>query len=262
MEKSNRSDILFKDTITKKEPTYTKKIQDLLTALDSGDAAVKMLLLGTDTPKRYKGKYKRKQPADKIRPNDCPCIKNGSCSIKKTARATWEKAFFRCLFYWNRQNSCKYEPHDIEKEMPCHLIGDYRIVDYEVPAFFSGKGIGKIDLILEGKGALYAAEAKPYRQNGAESLLRMVAEILTYTLGDPAPGETEVYKRAILFFEKTPAAKDQKEKLTPQQEEYDEAKKNNSPIMTLIQKAEITVFHLKDATDDSSGKKTYQICRL
>ena len=230
---------LFKDTITKSN--YEKQIKELLEALDAGDEAMKMLLFGTAHPKRYEeagGKYKRYKGtngglrADEIRPNACSGLNEDS---------DWEKGFFKCMFYWNKGvfSKCK----------ECKAGKRIRLV-------------GKIDLILEGNGEIYAAEAKPYRQENAETLLRMIAEILTYTLGDPAPSEMGVYKKAIIFFEKTPAAEKSKEQLTPQEEEYQEAKKKASSMMELIRKAGITVFHFKDADISPDGEQQYQICKL
>ena len=249
---------LFKDTITKSN--YEKQIKELLKALDAGDEVMKMLLFGTAHPKRYEeagGKYKRYKGtngglrADEIRPNACSGLNEDS---------DWEKGFFKCMFYWNKGVFSKCKECKAGKRI--RLVGDYKIMDYEVPAFFKEEGVGKIDLILEGNGEIYAAEAKPYRQENAETLLRMIAEILTYTLGDPAPSEMGVYKKAIIFFEKTPAAKKSKEQLTPQEEEYQEAKKKASSMMELIRKAGITVFHFKDADISPDGEQQYQICKL
>lgn len=249
---------LFKDTINKSN--YETRIKELSEALDAGDAAMKELLLGTAHPKRYEeagGKYKRYKGtegglrADEIRSKDCSGINDTS---------TWEKGLFKCMFYWNRGMSPQCKECKAGKRF--RLIGDYRIMDYEVPAFFKEEGVGNIDLILEGNGEIYAAEAKTYRQDDAEPLLRMIAEILTYTLGDPAPNETGVYRKAILFFEKTPAEDKSKEQLTPQEEEYREAKEKDSAIMELIRKAGISVFHLTDAGISPDGEQQYRICKL
>ena len=65
-----------------------------------------------------------------------------------------------------------------------------------MPAAFCGRSIGEIDLVLKQGDILYATEVKPYKGN-KETLLRMVAEILTYTAGDTQ----NTYQKAIAFFE-------------------------------------------------------------
>lgn len=132
-----------------------------------------------------------------------------------------EKRICRCLYYRNSNHtkhcdSCKYQ------QGRCGIEGDYRIKDYEVPAHYDGKGIGEIDLLIEGPDGIYATEVKP-PQGNSECILRMIAEILTYTL-DSDKG----YKKAIAFFENT-----------PQSEEYC----NLTPkVKKLLMRADIAVF--------------------
>ena len=117
--------------------------------------------------------------------------------------------------------------------------------DYEVPAFYYGDGIGEIDLMISKDNVCYATEVKPYKGNH-ETLLRMLAEIMTYTEGYPSGR----YKKAIAFFKKN---RDNGEK-TAQQKEYESA---DPALLALLEKADITVFRLEEV-----GEKTYQICKL
>ena len=215
------SEKLFKDRITKTD--YESMIKDLGEAIDKGDDALKQLLLGTTEPELYTahGNY---QLGD-----------HQSCSELDGDSFT-EKRLCKCLYFYNspyrRPEECKV--CDFEERYT--LTGRYQIKDYEVPAHYYVKGVGKIDLMLADGAALYATEVKPYKGN-EEKLLRMVAEIITYTLG------TVQYKRAIAFFENT-----------PQDEEY----KTISPaLQALLKKADITVFRFEKRQGD-----TYEICKL
>ena len=93
-------------------------------------------------------------------------------------------------------------------------------------------------LIISNGKTRYATELKSYKGN-EEKLLRMIAEIMTYTIGYP----TGKYVKAIAFFEGTKQAAEF-EKAAPE-------------IKELLTKANITVFRL-----EKTGEKAYQICRL
>lgn len=220
----NKEHIPFKDNkITKKE--YTILAKELLNAIDMGEDALKKLLIGCENPELYSshGTYREGDH------NQCDGIPG--------SRFT-EKRFCKCLYYRNG----KY--HDPEKCRKCDyadrfdITGNYRITDYEVPAYFYGKGIGEIDLIISDGKTQYATELKPYKGN-EETLLRMIAEIMTYTIGYPA-GK---YTKAIAFFEGTNQAA-----------EFENAAPE---IKELLEKANITVFRFEKA-----GEKAYKICRL
>lgn len=216
---------LFKDRITKSD--YKALVAKLTRAVEAGDDALKLLLFGSEELDRYEnhGSYEFGQH------NHCGGLKGSSYT---------EKRLCKCLYYFNgeyrRQAEC--EKCDF-RERYC-LTGQYRITDYEVPAYYYAPGVGEIDLVLTDSesGISYAAEAKPDQGND-ETLLRMVAEILTYTLGYPA----EKYQKAIIFFGGT-----------PQQEEYDRAEPD---MRSLLKKAGITVFRFK-----KRGPQQYEICRL
>jgi len=111
-------------------------------------------------------------------------------------------------------------------------------VDFEVPVT-NTKGVGEIDLIMEYNGKTYAVETK--RPESNETVLRMVAEIITYVY---CSGKE--MNKAIMFVKNSEQycqwvglknGKDYKYKAC---EELREIVKNN----------DITVFCLEDSTDE------------
>lgn len=223
---------LFKDQIKKTPAKYTASIRKLSAALDDKDpTALKKLLCATVCPEKYRGNYQLGNH------NQCLPFTDGKNLL--------EKRLCKCLYYFNNsypKNCAQCTFSDRFK-----IVGDYQIVDYEVPAYYGGeKSIGEIDLILRQGSVDYATEVKPYHKNNREPLLRMAAEILTYTLGYP-PGK---YQKAIAFFEKN---RDDGT-ATAQQLEY----QAGSPLLfDLFKKAGITVFRLEEA-----GPDAYRICKL
>ncbi len=208
-----------------------KLIQELSAALEKekGTDFLTAFLCGTSHPKRYLGAYRSGQH------NHCRGFSQNSF---------WEKRLCKCMYYWN--SSCTKNCANCAFQERFKIVGDYQIADYEVPAYYGGeKAVGEIDWILRNGNVDYATEVKPYKGN-TEPLVRMIAEILTYTLGYP-PGK---YQKAIAFFEKN--RDDGTE--TPQQKEY----KSASPLLhRLLEKAKITVFRLEE-----SGADSYRICKL
>ena len=106
-----------------------------------------------------------------------------------------------------------------------------------MPAYYDGDGIGEIDLLLEGDGKIYATEVKP-PQGNSECILRMIAEILTYTLDSDKD-----YRKAIAFFENTPQSKEYSA-LTPK-------------VKELLTKASITVFQFSKSGDSYTIEKLH-----
>lgn len=219
---------LFKDRINKTNSAALAK--ELINAIEAEEDALMLLLLGTTKPELYSahGSYGKD---GKNQHDHCGGLKKESFT---------EKRLCKCLYYMNGQyhNPEECRKCDFPHEYRHSIIGDYSIVDYEVPAFYYGDGIGEIDLVISNGKALYATEVKPFKGNN-ETLLRMIAEIMTYTIGY----SVGKYEKAIAFFEGTAQAAEF-ERLTPE-------------IAELLQKAGITVFCFKE----EEGKK-YRICRL
>lgn len=210
---------LFKEQITKK---YNGELAEkLLNTLKKGDAQeIRELLFGNNPIQRYKGSF-----TDNTH-YLASC--NGFDSEKD-----YEKRTCKCMFYRNAKlvkrycNNCTFNNKEYE------ITGDYKILDYEVPSYFVGEHIGEIDLIIKGGEILYATEVKPpiyldKKEGNDETLLRMIAEILTYTYDEKSNTYNDKYKKAIAFFEGT-----------TQEKEYD---KNNQIINDILELADISVF--------------------
>lgn len=219
---------LFKERIALTD--YEVQIKALSSAIDGGTPTLTKLLCGTETPDLYSnhGTYQSEQ--------------HDHCAGLKSARYT-EKRLCKCMYYLNSAHSKRCDECAFRDRF--EIVGDYQIADYEVPAYYYGDGIGKIDLIISGGGVSYATEVKPYKGNN-ETLLRMIAEIMTYTVGYPAG----IYQKAIAFFEKN---RDDGKK-TKQQKEYEAAV---PALSALLKKADITVFRFEEV-----GENEYQIWKL
>jgi hypothetical protein len=219
---------LFKDRITRSE--YRILAEELIYALNRGPEELKKLLFDSDIQEQYSfhGKFREGHH------NQCLGL-NGE-------RFT-EKRLCKCMYYYNSNYKTKCAQCDFKDRFG--IVGEYKISDYEVPAFYYGDGIGEIDLIISDGNIRYATEVKPYKNND-ETLLRMISEILTYTAGFPIG----TYQKAIAFFEKNP----DDGKKTFQQKEYE---KMNPQISELLDKAHITVFRFEETND-----KGYRICKL
>jgi len=204
-------------------------INELLTAIDKGDEALKILLFGEANPDEYSGKYKLGDH------KNCTPVEGYHDE---------ERTLCKCMYYFNSNHSKNCDTC-LNNDKQYSVSGDYEIIDYEVPAFYKPTGVGNIDLIIREKSTnvLYATEVKPY--DSTEFLLRMIGEIITYTYGD------DTYKRAIAFFEKKRGTDGD---VTHQQKEYDKADRG---IMNLLKKLDITVFRFEEV-----GQKGYKICKL
>lgn len=219
---------LFKERITL--TNYDNLIKELSAAIDDGTTALTKLLFGTQTSDLYSnhGNYQPEQ--------------HRHCAGLVGDRYT-EKRLCKCIYYRNSTYSKHCDKCEFLNRFD--IIGEYQITDYEVPAFYYGDGIGEIDLIITENDVQYATEVKPYKGNN-ETLLRMVAEIMTYTEGYPE----RKYKKAIAFFKKN---RDTNE-ITTQQKEYET---ENSNLLELLKKADITVFRFEEVNE-----KAYRICKL
>lgn len=214
---------LFKESIRKTKNIYLERATVLSKAIDSGENELKDLLFVGESPRQYWGKY------EVGRHNKCKGFETNTFR---------EKRLCKCMYYRNSQYA---------KQAPCSICAysdgykvtsEYKITDYEVPGYYHGDGIGEIDLIISDGITSYATEIKPFKGN-RETILRMIAEILTYTIGYPQ----DKYKKAIGFFEGSP--------------QYFEYNNIYPEIKDLLVKADISVFMFKEIQD-----KEYEICKL
>lgn len=145
-----------------------------------------------------------------------------------------EKRLCRCIYFLSNDKvsdeqkqkcaSCKFPLSKLK------LGGGYDVEDYEVAAPYNEHN--GIDLVWKGSDGAYAVEVKP--ANSTETILRMVAEILTYTL--PVEGQAAVGKPAICFFQKNTQGK-----LSAQWREY-LAWKGNEDFKTILKCVHIFYF--------------------
>lgn len=232
---------LFKERCCEKNhETMLSLMDELDEALEQrkrgNDKPLKRLLYGIDDPTQYEG-----------HPNHTVC--EGFEGESKESR---EARICKCLFFKNAadptlvrhcQGCAFYGKFDLE------LRGEYQVAEYQIPAYYSIGGIGAIDLILQKKSDpanLYAVEIKPPEHN-QESLLRMIAEILTYTLGFP----DRKYNKAIAFFQ----GSYQYRRYFEQRKAYQDVRKR---IDRILKDEEISVFCFEKV----EGEKAYKICKL
>lgn len=217
-----------------KDRTNEESYASLLKLLRGDRTICELTLLGITDPMPYDGK-----------PNRSAC----SGLEPEKHESDWkEKRICKCLYYYNRRPlepchpNCDYVVRDRRRR----IQGEYTIKDYEIPAY-SGriKDVGKVDMILEGpSGDLYATEVKPPEGN-PESLLRMIAEIVTYTLcGFKYEGKET--QRAIAFFSGS-----------DQEREYN-LHKDDEDLKTLLEETAISVFCFQEVEEE----KAYKICKL
>ncbi len=105
-----------------------------------------------------------------------------SCSMvdAKASERITEKRICRCWNYFNKEycnSNCAMCSFGFKKVNAGKIV----IKDYEVPTEFAMEQLGGIDWLLDVDGVSVAAEVKPH--NSSETLVRMIAEILTYTIG-------------------------------------------------------------------------------
>lgn len=218
---------MFKDKANinhKTKSTYSANIKELAAAIKAGNT--RNFLLENEEPK--KGVH---------RPEHKGCTYSG----KDNTRIT-EKRLCRCMHYYNLETpaaKCEKCPFTARRKNE----GEYIILDYEVPMATVWKKVGGIDLLIQGKkdNTVYAVEVKP--EKSKETLVRMVAEILTYAeISDYQLENYGKIKPGICFF-----------KDSQQWHDY-EAFKNDPDFKVLM--SAVDVFYITH-TDSA-----FQICKM
>ena len=153
-----------------------------------------------------------------------------------------EKRICRCWNYYNKpivNEECNDCPFKFKKKN----AGSIEIIDFEVPTEFNIANLGGIDWLLKDGDEIFATEVKP--PESTETLVRMIAEILTYTIDSE-------YKPAICFFADS-----------KQHDDYNEYK-NNADFQNIINQTGIRVlcitydenrFEIHDVEKESFIKK-------
>jgi len=171
-----------------------------------------------------------------------------------------EERIFRCLYYCSKNKSpnekcpkdkCSYS-HKYIVDEDCEFI----VQDYQVPRDKKVPGVGKIDLVLKNikDNKLYAVEVKRDDRDNKENILRMIAEILTYTTVTPRYHYEDPKKYnekgpvmipAIGFF-----------KDSPQHDDYKDLRKDeneNQNLKKIIDSTGLKVFLFTNLGGDESG---------
>lgn len=157
------------------------------------------------------------------------------CTLEpENAEKVTEKRICRCWNYYNK--NCHMSKCDIcEFGFKRRNAGEIQILDYEVPTPFSMKNLGGIDWILDDDGSMLATEVKP--PESTETIVRMLAEILTYTIGTS-------YTPAICFFKMT------REGHTSKQYEDYLNFRDNADFLTIKNQTGLRILYI--TFDDSS----------
>lgn len=132
-------------------------------------------------------------------PNHIGCT--GCCD---SGRVT-EKRLCRCMYYFNTEKDKTCATCKIKTKWK--NVGRIAVTEYEYPTKYVLDNVGGIDLLFDD---VYAVEVKP--QNSDETLARMFAEILTYTIDYD-------YKPAICFFEDSKQMNDYKRLMLEENED-------------------------------------------
>lgn len=139
-------------------------------------------------------------------------------------------------YYDNKSDKCIVCPLALKYN---NVSTNYSIVEAESPTEYVIKTCGGIDLIItDSKNKTYLTEVKP--KNSKETIVRMIAEIYTYTIG--FEGEKE-----IAFFEGSQQEKDYKKYY------------NNKYFRKIIDK--VTVFKFVEK-EGANGIVNFEIVKL
>lgn len=155
-----------------------------------------------------------------------------------------EERICRCLFYTNNGSSnnpcdrCLFRSVYQKKN-----VGSIYIKNYQVPAIYDMSGLGNIDWVLSDGNVTYAVEVKP--ADSTETISRMLAEILTYTVdrdGEFVPG--------ICFFERTFDGK-------ADSVQYKDYQKNEALVTEICDLTGTHIFVIKPAGTTFTIEKLY-----
>ena len=136
-----------------------------------------------------------------LKRNDCTYFSSPTKNGKE-----FEKRICKCLYFYNTDNKkqCGKCLEANNTYFSLKIEGNFKIVSYEVVPLSRAENIGNIDILLSDGINYYATEVKPPRSD--ETLMRMVAEIMTYCNGDDINSSVKTagdlpVKKAICFFE-------------------------------------------------------------
>lgn len=157
-----------------------------------------------------------------------------------------EKRICRCMYYYMKKpEKCK----ECKLKEKWNNVGTIEVIDYERPTEYVLKNVGGMDLIVKDREQKYAVEVKP--RNSKETLARMFAEILTYTIEMDEEVEEKNIKPAICFFEGS-----------EQMKQYMKLKSENNVHLELIEK-HVKVYYFKTKKNPvDSNIIDFEICKI
>ena len=213
-------DKLFKD---RPEVNHRSKLREQIAELAT---IVRLVEQSSDTKKMYrKLLLNDTKSEDKHIPNHNGCT--GCCD---SGRVT-EKRLCRCMYYYNSDKDKICDKCTIK--IKWKNVGQIAVTEYEYPTKYVLDNVGGIDLIFDN---IYAVEVKP--QDSSETLVRMFAEILTYTIDYD-------YQPAICFFEGS-----------KQMQDYQQlAAENNEDLMCLCNYIKVFYF----CTENKNGIMEFKV---
>lgn len=155
-----------------------------------------------------------------------------------------EERIIRCLYY-RSNDKCPNDKCSYKKKYVIDKGCGFVAQDYQVPSDKKVPGVGKIDLVLKNikDNKLYAVEVKRDGRENNENIVRMIAEILTYTIvtkeyhyGDYKEHKEKMFP-AIGFFEGS-----------LQQTNYENLEKNQD-LLKIIDSTKLKVYLFKNKHD-------------
>lgn len=172
----------FKDSLTinnrgRKQATQTVWFQKLIGTMKRASSVAGMADDTEIANELLGGENRQRSHTNPDRDRGCGQIMNN------TTRST-EKRMCRCMFYKNEKQSisrtsCQFCA--LSEKWTLAPDSRFSIIGYEVPMERERAGLGGVDLVIADRRnppQAYALEIKPARSK--ETLVRMVAEILTY----------------------------------------------------------------------------------
>lgn len=221
---------------SRKPEDEKKLIEEYVKAKEAGDDALKKLLIDSDAITNNGSEYFNPGRGHKNNRYIGPCFKkDGSEQPMEN-----EKRICKCLFVKSlgqKETDCSGCIFCSEERRK-YVKGNYSVEDYEVPVCADGFSKSNIDLLLKDKTSetLYATEVKP-PENNSESILRMVAEIITYLFVLKKTHPELDYQPAIAFFEDS--------------KQDNKFKESSSELKELIKAEGITVFYFRKDTEET-----------
>lgn len=234
--------MMFKDKENinhRNKEDYAENLHKLAQAIRKGREAERKLLLG----------------GSEITYDHSPDHSTCTYDSTKDSQRKTEKRLCRCIYFLNcpkvkdgQQAKCATCSYPYSAYI---VNGGYVIQDYEVAAPYNEHN--GVDLLWTAPdGKTYAVEVKP--ADSTETIIRMVAEILTYTL--TVKDKDKIGEPAICFFKKN-----SKSRMSAQWREYLEWE-GKEDFKTILSRVHVFYFTLEGDKLTIHDTKEEPICKL